>query len=747
MNYIKVLSLSIGLLLAWLPGTAQVLQPADWTYYPSQEEVEIGEEIDLFFDAELEGSWALYAAEIDPALGPVPASFTFEPDESYALVGKTVSVNPKQKYDPMWEGDILYFEGRALFRQRIRILKENPQIKGTHLYQLCSNRDGRCIMGEEEFSFQQLKVVSPAPKQPEDRPEEQQEKGGRKPAPVMPAAEEKVELPGQGGAKSGTSAPTPEMQEKEEEAIPSMAKQPGKAPSLAEAAGEEGWGYFALLAFLAGLAALLTPCVFPIIPLTVSWFSFRGLSGKGGQKTGTYQPLLYGFSIIVIYTVAGTLLAWLNGPAFANWLSTHWAPNLFFFFIFMLFALSFLGLFEIRLPASWVNSADRRADRGGSLGVFFMAFTLVLVSFSCTGPLVGALLVASAGGAVLLPIVGMFFFSLAFALPFTLLALFPQWLKKLPASGSWLHSVKVVLGFLELALGLKFLSVADQVYHWGILDREVFLALWIGIFSLMGVYLLGRLRLTGADRPAGIGVPRLLLALATFAFVVYLLPGMFGAPLPALAGYLPPRQAGEFALADASASHPALASGEGGSGLCDSPLYGDKLHWPHGLQGYFERDQAIACAKAQGKPLFIAFTGHGCVNCREMEARVWSHPEVLQLLKEEYVLLALYVDEKTELPEAEWYRSEVDGRMKKSVGGQHADYQISRFGTNAQPYYVLLDPESRQMLTTPTAYDLDPAHFVLFLEEGLAAYRASQQSNAAGSGPKPPVQALKGVIL
>ncbi|WP_017733384.1 protein-disulfide reductase DsbD family protein [Nafulsella turpanensis] len=738
MNEIKILILGIGLLLAGLPGAAQVLKPADWTYYTSQEEVEIGQEIELFFDAELDKSWFMYASDIDPGLGPVPASFSFEPHESYELLGKIESVQPTQKYDPLWEGDVRFFEGQALFRQRIRVLAENPQIQGTHRYQLCSRRDGRCIMEEADFVFNQLKVKPrpPGRQQPEKRVRQEKAAGRHKALP----------LPAAPADTAGTrERPAVEQQEaggealQEQESLRLTNPQEDAAPAdaaPADTAAEEGLWHFALLAFMAGLAALLTPCVFPVIPLTVSWFAFERAPAAGG-KAGPGKPLLYGFSIIAIYTVAGTLLAWLNGPAFANWLSTHWLPNLLFFGVFTLFGLSFLGLFEIRLPASWINRADRQADKGGSLGVFFMAFTLVLVSFSCTGPLVGTLLVASAGGAVLLPLVGMFFFSLAFALPFTLLALFPQWLNKLPASGSWLHSVKVVLGFLELALGLKFLSVADQVYHWDLLDREVYLALWITIFSLMGLYLLGKLRLSGADGNEKVGVPRLLLALAAFSFVMYLLPGMFGAPLPALAGYLPPRQAGGVVTAGFPGQSSTAASlSREGSGICDAPLYGDKLHWPHGLQGYFELEQAIACAKEQGKPLFIAFTGHGCVNCREMEARVWSNPRVLQLLKEEYVLLALYVDEKTELPEAEWYRSEVDGRIKKSVGGQHADYQISRFGTNAQPYYVLLDPESGQLLIDPMAYELNPDRFAAFLEQGKRAYRSIRQLGEGIGSPE-----------
>ena len=362
--------------------------------------------------------------------------------------------------------------------------------------------------------------------------------------------------------------------------------------------------------------------------------------------------MLYGLSIILIYTVIGSALAPLMGPETANHLSTEWIPNLIFFLVFVVFALSFFGLFEITLPSGFVNSIDKKADRGGLIGVFFMAFTLVLVSFSCTGPIVGSILVASAGGEVLKPVMGMFAFSLAFAVPFTLFAVFPGWLNSLPKSGGWLNSVKVVLGFLELALAFKFLSIADQAFHWGILDRDVNIAIWIVIFTLMGFYLLGKIRLPHDSASESISVPRLILAIATFTFVIYLIPGLWGAPLKALAGYLPPMSTHDFDLLSLN------RQADENYTLCEDPKYGDFLHLPHGLKGYFDYDQALACAREQGKPLFIDFTGHGCTNCREMEAVVWSHPEVLRRLKEDYVIAALYVDDKTKLPESEWYTSD-----------------------------------------------------------------------------------------
>ena len=472
-----------------------------------------------------------------------------------------------------------------------------------------------------------------------------------------------------------------------------------------------------VVAFLAGLAALLTPCVFPMIPMTVTFFT-----GKEGQKKNKIQKsLFYGFSIILIYSLIGFVLVPFMGPETANDLATGWLPNVIFFLVFIIFALSFFGLFEITLPHKWVNSADRMGDKGGLLGVFFMALTLVLVSFSCTGPIVGSILVESAGELTLKPVLGMVAFSAAFAIPFTLFALFPGMISKLPKSGGWLNSVKVVLGFLELALAFKFLSIADQAYHWHILDREVYLAIWIVIFTLMGFYLLGKIRLPGDSEIKVVSVPRLLLAIITFSFVSYLIPGMIGAPLKLLAGYLPPMTTHDFNLVKIIRDNNVSMEDPTGA-VCEEPKYANLLEWPHGLKGYFDYEQALSCAKKLDKPIFIDFTGHGCVNCREMEQRVWSDPEILRRLKENFVLLALYVDDKTELPEDEWYTSEYDSKTKKTIGKQNADFQIRRFNNNAQPFYVILTPEEK-LLVEPTAYDLNIDNFALFLDKSLEEYK------------------------
>jgi thiol:disulfide interchange protein len=363
-----------------------------------------------------------------------------------------------------------------------------------------------------------------------------------------------------------------------------------------------------------------------------------------------------------------------------------------------------------------INKVDQQAEKGGLVGVFFMAFTLVLVSFSCTGPIVGSILVSSAGGEFLKPIAGMFAFALAFAIPFTLFAFFPNWLKSLPKSGGWLNTVKVVLGFIEIALAFKFLSIADQAFHWGILDREINIAIWIVIVVLIGLYLMKAFRLpgdTGKDaEDKTISVFRISLAMIVFVFAVYLVPGMWGAPLKALAGYLPPLQTHDFNI----------LKDESAGALCDEPKYQDFLHLPHGLRGYFDYDQALACARQQNKPLFIDFTGHGCTNCREMEANVWSDPQVLQRLQENYVVVALYVDDKTELPEASWYTSSYDKKVKKTIGKQNSDLQITNLNNNAQPFYVLVGKDER-VLVSPYGYNLDSESFSKFLDAGKQKFK------------------------
>jgi thiol:disulfide interchange protein len=734
------------LLLPWLSlvTQAQILKPISWRYEVSAQQVKTGEEVDLIFRAKIDPGWYLYSSDFDPDLGPMVTTFTFQKHPSYALVGGIKPINPKKKFDKeIWNGEYTYFTGTAEFRQRIKVLQPDPVIKGSFEYQVCTDVDGRCIPFEEDFAFDQLQVAPGSPQMAETAsapapPEVRGPASG--PKPPTQAAEQQPEQPAQ---ESGLNPnPTAKLEPldsvgTEQQARGAQGNQATQAAPVTKVAGPAPVGgapgqvpqtlwAFALMAFGAGFLALLTPCVFPMVPMTVSFFT--GSSSTRGQAI--FKGVFYGLSIITIYTLAGVIVSRFVGPETANFISTHWLPNVLFFLVFLIFGMSFLGLFEITLPNWLVNKADAKADRGGWIGIFFMAFTLVLVSFSCTGPIVGSILVASAGGETLKPVAGMLAYSLAFALPFALFAVFPSWMSSLPKSGGWLNVVKVCLGFIELALALKFLSMADQAYHWRLLDREVYLAFWIVIFSLMGVYLLGKLKFAhDADLPY-LSVPRLLLALLTFAFVVYLIPGMFGAPLKALAGYLPPQSTHDFDI-QAIARRNAGASAAAAPALnerCETPKHADFLSLPHGLTGYFDLEQAKRCAQALNKPIFIDFTGHACVNCREMEARVWSDPQVLRRLQEEYVVVALYVDDKKELPESEWYTSSYDKKVKKTIGKQNADLQITAFNNNAQPYYVLMDPSGR-LLTEPVSYTLNVQEFVNFLDRGLKEFNSQLTVN------------------
>jgi thiol:disulfide interchange protein DsbD len=699
-------------LLITFNAPGQILEPAKWSLVTSVKEVQIGQELDLIFNAVIDPSWYLYSSDFDPDLGPIVAEFNFEPNESYELVGDLRAINPKKKYDDIWEGEYTYFKGKGQFRQTVKVLSENFKVTVNYTYQVCSEIDGKCINFDEEFTFDKVKVSAsgqaiPTEQEEKAKPEDEKDSSDEVESSPIPVIDTKP-------LDTETSTDSTKVDAAKEKPLLSQRSSTDPYSLLA----------FMVIAFLGGLAALFTPCVFPMIPMTVSFFTGRAKTRKQGVK----NALLYGFSIILIYTLTGSILAPFMGPEMANVLATHWLPNVIFSLVFVIFALSFFGLFEITLPSSFVNKIDKKADKGGLIGIFFMAFTLVLVSFSCTGPIVGSILVESAGGQVLKPILGMLGFSLAFAIPFTLFAIFPEWLNTLPKSGGWLNSVKVILGFIELAFALKFLSVADQAYHWGLLDREVYLALWIVIFSLLGFYILGKIRLPHDSKLETIGVGRLMMAIVIFSFVVYLIPGLFGAPLKALAGYLPPMSTHDFKLLDEIRNNPGSAASSDEEELCDSPRYADFLHLPHGIKGYFDYEQAIQCAREKNKPLFIDFTGHGCVNCREMEARVWSDPEVLKILKEDYVVVALYVDDKTTLPEDLWYTSTYDNKVKKSIGKQNADFQITRYNNNAQPFYVLLDNEEN-LLMQPKAYDLNVRNFIEFLEEGKRAFTGNGPSD------------------
>ncbi len=489
-------------------------------------------------------------------------------------------------------------------------------------------------------------------------------------------------------------------------------KEVAQTPASGNSEGKSLWGLI-LEAILWGFAMLLTPCVFPMVPMTISFF----LKGGDDPKKGRFRAMMYGLFIVLLYTIPICLiigLTWLLGgdavtADIFNWLSTHWLPNLIFFAVFMIFAASFFGAFEIVLPSKWVNGADKKSGGKGLGGVFFLALTLVLVSFSCTGPIVGTVLIESTEGEFWTPMITMLAFSVAFALPFTIFALFPSLLDKLPQSGGWLNSVKVVLGFIEIALGLKFLSTADQVYHWGILNREVYLAIWIVCFTLLGFYLLGKIRFKHDSPVEYISVKRLLLAIIDFAFVVYLIPGMWGAPLSAISGYLPPLESQEFVLgSDAAPAAVPTASVQANP---------DMQALPHGLWAYDNIESGLEASRQTGKPVFVDISGHGCVNCREMEARVWSDTRVQQILRDDYILVVLYMDDKTQLPESKWVTTS-SGKVLKQVGRANSYIVKERFGVNAQPNYALLSSDG-ELLAPVRGYNLDVEAYIDFLKNGL----------------------------
>ncbi|QIX60839.1 thioredoxin fold domain-containing protein [Hymenobacter sp. BT18] len=715
--------LSPLLLLVLLANAApaQILIPSKLSATISKPTALVGEELDLIVNARIDDKWHLYATDFDPDLGPTVFTFTFAKSPAYELVGKPKSIGSKKKYDDVFKGDVTYFEGTGQIRQRIRLLQPGTlTIKAETEFQTCTDVDGRCIPGEQSLSFGPVEVTGQAAVAPATTPAAPPATTATPATPATVAAAPALSADTTAPTLAATSGTVPPDSGVAESPTVQAAV---AAPATGTMSAAGLWS-FALAAFVSGLLALVTPCVFPLIPMTVSFFT----SGGGTRRQGILKAVVYGLSIIFIYVVVGLLVTVLAGADGLNLISTHWLPNLIFFVVFVVFGLSFLGLFEITLPHGMVNKIDAQADKGGWGGIFFMALTLVVVSFSCTGPIVATILSLAAQGERITPVVGMLGFSLAFALPFTLFAIFPAWLKNLPRSGGWLNTVKVVLGFVELMLALKFLSMADLAYHWNLLSRDIYLVLWIALSGLLGLYLLGRFKLSHDSDLPHLSVGRLMMAVLAFSFMTYLVPGLFGAPLPLLAGYLPPQSRHDFTLAAAVPAAPALAAV---NSQCETPRHADFLELPHGLSGYFDLEQAKRCARAAGKPLFIDFTGHACVNCRKMEATVWRDPQVLKRLQEDFVVVALYVDDKTELPQAEWYVSRHDNKQKTTLGKKNADLQLTGFNVNAQPYYVLLDPnapvDQAHVLAQPVAYEPDAARFLQFLDAGLAQYRRQAQ--------------------
>ena len=663
---------------------AQIHNPVKWK--TSVEKVSESE-FDLVVTATIDEGWHLYSQNV-PDGGPIPTSFSFKSAENeFQLVGKTTEGKGHEEYDNVFEMDIKYFEDQAVFKQRIQTLTENKIIINETLeFMVCD--DTNCLPPTEvDISFEvQGKVKSP----PTD------------------AAGEKLKVESAKGEDKSFLQNTIAVPANEEKSTTSNQK---PTTTKKETNKKSLWTLF-ILSFFAGFAALLTPCVFPMIPMTVSFFTKQSKT----KAIGIRNAIIYGLSIIILYVLLGVVVTKVFGADSLNALSTSVWFNIIFFVLLIVFAVSFLGAFEITLPSSWGTKVDAQADRGGMIGIFFMALALAIVSFSCTGPIVGTALVAAAAQGGVAPIISMFGFSLAIALPFALFAAFPGWLNSLPRSGGWLNTVKVFLGFLELALAFKFLSNADLVLqgHW--LEREVFIAIWITIFGALALYLFGKIKLPHDSDLDHVSVGRLSLGLIVVAFTIYMIPGLWGAPLKLISGFPPPMHYSESTY---GVGYTKLGGGESAS---PNEIPEGAHLGPHDIISFYDYDQGMVYAKKVNKPVMLDFTGHACVNCRKMEERVWSDPRVLQVLKNKVVLISLYVDDKRQLPENEQYTSEINGKKVTAIGKKWSEFQIKKYKANAQPYYVLLDHNGNN-LNEHTAYNPDADDYLAWLNEGIGNFK------------------------
>ncbi|KAF2337961.1 protein-disulfide reductase DsbD family protein [Flavobacterium nitrogenifigens] len=663
----------IVLLLFSASMFAQMYNPVKWS--TSVEKVSDKEYI-LKAQAKIQSGWHLYGQYIEEG-GPSRTAFTFKnPNKNFELIGKTTEEKGHEVVDKIFDMKIKYFEDKALFTQKIKFTSDNiSNIEGEVEFMVCD--DSNCLPPTSE----ELAFKIPTEKK-------------------LAATEETTIV-----KEDSTTAKTEEkaVVQTEEKAIKPVVSSPKKAES-------RGLLTIFILAFLSGFAALLTPCVFPMIPMTVSYFTKQSKTKAAGIR----NAMIYGFSIVIIYVLLGSIVTAIFGADSLNALSTNVWFNLIFFILLVVFACSFLGAFEIMLPNALANKVDSQADKGGLIGIFFMALALAIVSFSCTGPIVGTLLVEAASKGGIAPIVGMLGFSIAIALPFSLFAAFPGWLNALPKSGGWLNTVKVVLGFLELALAFKFLSNADLVLqlHW--LEREVFLAIWIAVFGMLAFYLFGKITLPHDSPLNHISVGRLGFGLIILSFTIYLIPGLWGAPLKLISGFPPPMQYSES------------PNGLGVSSNSELKITGSlpegAEHGPQNIITFHDYDKGMEYAKKVGKPVLLDFTGYACVNCRKMEELVWSDPKVLGVLNNDVVLISLYVDDKKELPESEQYVSETTGKKIKTIGNKWSDLQIKTYKANAQPFYVIVDHNSAN-LTVPSAYNPNIEEYYGWLQSGIKSFK------------------------
>lgn len=671
---------TVFLLFSFIALQAQILEPVKWHF--SQETI-AQDQVKLIFKAQIDDSWYLYGTDIPPG-GPIPTGFVFEEAPShYKLLGSIKEPEGESKYDPHFDMDLRLFEKEAVFTQRIKVLSDKAfTIKGFVEFMCCD--DTRCLPPTDiPFEFK----ISPAKEITEEV------------AVVNEIIEDSLLY--------DTLEIAEDVLDVEKDIIKDL-DVPLKDTQ------DEGIAWVFIMGFLGGLLALLTPCVFPLIPMTVSFF----LRSSKSRRKAISDAIFYGISIIVIYVLLGLSISIIFGANALNAMATSPVFNVFFFLLLVVFAISFFGVFELQMPSKWTNAMDKKADStSGLLSIFLMALTLVLVSFSCTGPIIGTLLVeAAVSGSTLAPLMGMFGFASALAIPFSLFAIFPSWLKSMPKSGGWLNAVKVTLAFILLALSLKFLSTADLVGQWGMLSRPVYLALWIVIFFMLGLYLLGKIKFSHDSDMPYLSVPRLFFAIIVFSFVVYMLPGMFGAPLKSLSAFLPPMTTQEFAMGSpASAPLKEAKLPEGKNVTLGA----------HNLVKFLDYEEGLAYANKKDKPVFLDFTGFGCVNCKRMEATVWADSRVLDMLRNDFVIISLYVDDRTTLPEDEQYVSTWGGRERRirTVGNKWSDFQAQHFGVNSQPYYVLLNNNGEKLISEAFSYNTDADAFLAFLTKGKEAHQ------------------------
>jgi thiol:disulfide interchange protein DsbD len=652
-------------------GNAQILNPVQWKTKVVQKSAT---EFELVMDATIENEWHMYS-QFTPENGPLPTVFDYKNAKgNFDLVGKTKESPYKKVYNDIFEVDEYYFAKTAQFKQIIKVTNTKlKEVKVYVEYQVCKEQ---CIQQDATFTF----------KLPEIKVDEVT------PTNVVSNDTTSVNADTTTVAATNLEKPTKEV-----------------TTTSASKTEEKGlWSIF-FLAFFGGFAALLTPCVFPMIPMTVSFFTKQSKTKAEGKK----NAILYGVSIILIYVILGSLVTGIFGADSLNALSTNVWFNLIFFGLLVFFAASFLGAFEIVLPNSWANKVDQQADRGGFVGILFMALALAIVSFSCTGPIVGTLLVEAASKGGLAPIIGMLGFSSALALPFMLFAMFPGWMNSLPKSGGWLNTVKVSLGFLELALAFKFLSNADLVVQAHLLEREVFLAIWIAIFGTWAMYLFGKLTLPHDSPLTHLSIGRIFMAIFVTIFTIYLIPGLWGAPLKIISGFPPPMTYSES---------PNGIGTSGGNTTAAIALPEHAHSGPHGIIAFHDYEDGLAYAKKVGKPILLDFTGHACVNCRKMEDFVWSKPEILSILKDQVVLVSLYVDDKRELPKEEQYVSKETGKEIVTIGNKWSDYQITRYKNNAQPYYIILDSDGKD-ITQQIGYTPNADEYKKWLEDGISKFK------------------------